>query len=45
MFYRLFVTLLCLLCSQSLFIEMLRAVKPPQASGNDALAVGTPPTA
>ena len=39
MFCRLFVTLLCLLCSQSLFIEMLRAVKPPQASGNDALAV------
>ena len=35
MFCRLFFTLLCLVCSQSLSVAMLGATKPPQASGND----------
>lgn len=38
---RFFVTLFCLLCSQGLSVERLRAVKPPQASGNDTPAVST----
>lgn len=35
MFYRLFFTLCCLVCSHSLSVAMLGATKPPQASGND----------
>ena len=35
MFCRLFFTLLCLVCSQSLSVAILGATKPPQASGND----------